>query len=135
VQWTTSSFSADEDGKTAAKFRKLMGIKAEDQMLLEDHVDISKRYPRMYVYVTTYTYIRGRTDIHRYRYTQSHRSIHTHTGRHTRTYKHTCKHTRTLRHIQTQTHIKTQARTHIYIYSFECICLGILCTYLVFLPY
>lgn len=42
MQWTTSSFTSDEDGKTAAKFRKLMGIKPEDQMLLADNVDISK---------------------------------------------------------------------------------------------
>jgi len=42
VQWTTSSFSSDQDGKTAAKFRKLMGIREEDKALLADNVDISK---------------------------------------------------------------------------------------------
>lgn len=42
AQWTGSSFAADSDGKVAAKFRKLMGIKEEDKMLLTDSVDISK---------------------------------------------------------------------------------------------
>lgn len=42
AQWTGSSFAADSDGKVAAKFRKLMGIKEEDKMLLADNLDISK---------------------------------------------------------------------------------------------
>lgn len=42
AQWTSTSFAADNDGKMAAKFRKLMGIKEEDQLLVSDNVDISK---------------------------------------------------------------------------------------------
>lgn len=40
--WTSTSFASDDDGKMATKFRKLMGIKEEDKMLLSDDVDISK---------------------------------------------------------------------------------------------
>ena len=42
AQWTGTSFAADEDGKVAAKFRKLMGIREEDKALLDDNVDLSK---------------------------------------------------------------------------------------------
>lgn len=42
AQWTSTSFASDQDGKMAAKFRKLMGIKEEDKMLLLDNVDLSK---------------------------------------------------------------------------------------------
>jgi len=42
AQWTGTSFAADDDGKVAAKFRKLMGIREEDKALLDDNVDLSK---------------------------------------------------------------------------------------------
>lgn len=42
AQWTGSSFAADSDGKMAAKFCKLMGIKEQDKNLLSDNVDLSK---------------------------------------------------------------------------------------------
>jgi hypothetical protein len=42
AQWTGSSFAADSDGKMAAKFCKLMGIKEQDKTLLADNVDLSK---------------------------------------------------------------------------------------------
>jgi len=42
AQWTGSSFASDDDGKVAAKFRKLMGIREEDKALLDDNVDLSK---------------------------------------------------------------------------------------------
>jgi len=42
AQWTGSSFASDEDGKVAAKFRKLMGIREEDKALLDDNIDLSK---------------------------------------------------------------------------------------------
>ncbi|ESO10595.1 hypothetical protein HELRODRAFT_167096 [Helobdella robusta] len=42
LQWSGTSFSADDDGRMAAKFKKLMGIKQDGSSTLPANVDVTK---------------------------------------------------------------------------------------------